>query len=978
MERKQILVTGDVALDNNIYLGIRKSPEIKDYGTLVKETKGGSHLLFEIITVAHRQKVDTFTETIKLIEAEKVNLKDKPDELEKSEKEIQALNEEKLKWESFSYQYGFKNGIFDPGKFPSSLKTYAAWELKEFIVPKTHQKVCGEKTNAWRVTEMIGWGQEEKEKKEEKGKDSKNNEAGPDEFSYSNYILEEVQNPNILVFDDGGNNFRNDARAWTDLLFEKSDNDKDEKKVKSIEQVILKTAYPLGHGNLFRELTTGFKNRLTIITSIDEIRKEDVLISKGVSWEQTALDLVYELSNNRAINQLLQCKRLIVTLQSEGALYIEMDEAGELVKCRLSFDPEHLEGDWVRTAKIEGDVFGLMAGFTAAITYGYQEAMLNSKFERDINIEATITRALSATRMLKITGNGKDKNDPVFPLESVCSEIISPNSQFASAFVPIPCGTGNPDEFLTQNWTILEGNYRPSMKKKSEPLFDTAFRFALYGKNELANTPFLKINNLTTYDRREIEALHNVKNLIIDYLKEEKPEKPLSLAVFGMPGSGKSFAVKQLAKSLDLPILEFNLSQFADGELEGAFHLVRDKVLEGKPPIVFWDEFDSQAYKWLQYLLAPMQDGKFQGGQIIHPIGKSIFIFAGGTSYTFETFGIEKPQKPDPNDKIAIKDYELILNSYNDFILKKGPDFKSRLSGYMNIQGPNQLEMLDEVGKLMKDADGNTIYNEDDIQYPVRRALFIRGICGKKDNQELKIDNGLLHALIKTRKFTHGSRSLEKILSYLKTKNDNKLQRSNLPTVSILNMLVDKNFIGLLEGDKYFEFQAFRIAPKIHQNWMKIGDMQGWKLEYHKDYNYLPSHMKDENIAAARRIQKVLDALVPEKINLLVVPATEVEFYKKADFRKVAENQKYMELMAIEEHKGWVETKENAGWKFNNNRNDDKKLHNCIIGWDEKIELNEGNVAILSLKDKNKDKDAIKNFPDILKEAGFVIIEKKS
>jgi hypothetical protein len=276
--------------------------------------------------------------------------------------------------------------------------------------------------------------------------------------------------------------------------------------------------------------------------------------------------------------------------------------------------------------------------------------------------------------------------------------------------------------------------------------------------------------------------------------------------------------------------------------------------------------------------------------------------------------------------------------------------------------------MLDEVGKIMKDENGKVVYNEKDIQYPVRRALFIRGLCGKKGDDILNIDYGLLNALIKTRKFTHGSRSLEKILSYLKTKNSNKLQRSNLPTISILDMMVEKDFLGHLDEDKFFEFQAFKIAPQIHKNWMKIGDMQGWKLEYHKDYNYLPAQMKEDNIAAARRIQKVLDALKPE-YNLPIVSKKEADFYEVFDFKKIAGIPDLMEKMAIEEHKGWMETKLEAGWNFGVSRNDDKMIHNCIIGWEDEK---------LSEKDKNKDKDAIKNYPDVLKEAGFVIVQEKN
>jgi hypothetical protein len=65
---------------------------------------------------------------------------------------------------------------------------------------------------------------------------------------------------------------------------------------------------------------------------------------------------------------------------------------------------------------------------------------------------------------------------------------------------------------------------------------------------------------------------------------------------------------------------------------------VRDRVLAGEMPVVFWDEFDSRAYFWLQYLLAPMQDGRFQHGQLNHSIGKCVFVFAGGTSFNFGAF----------------------------------------------------------------------------------------------------------------------------------------------------------------------------------------------------------------------------------------------------------------------------------------------------------------------------------------------------
>jgi hypothetical protein len=281
----------------------------------------------------------------------------------------------------------------------------------------------------------------------------------------------------------------------------------------------------------------------------------------------------------------------------------------------------------------------------------------------------------------------------------------------------------------------------------------------------------------------------------------------------------------------------------------------------------------------------------------------------------------------------------------------------------------------------MKDGDGEVIYNEKDTLYPVRRALFIRSLCGfnndKSKDKKMDIDYGLLNALIKTKKYSHGSRSLEKVLGYLNLEGNSKLQRSSLPSVSILNMMVYEDFIDLMDKKNDFDFDAFRIAPEIHKNWMDIGDKDGWKLEYHKVYKYLPSVMKDDNIAAARRIQKVLDALKPE-VSLLIVKKEEADFYGPFSFKEFCNEKDYLKTMAIEEHKGWQETKEKTGWTFDAKRNDDQKLHNCIIGWDESKGVDEkGNPVILSDDDKKKDMDAIKHYQDVLDKAGFVIVKEK-
>ena len=141
---------------------------------------------------------------------------------------------------------------------------------------------------------------------------------------------------------------------------------------------------------------------------------------------------------------------------------------------------------------------------------------------------------------------------------------------------------------------------------------------------------------------------------------------------------------------------EFNLSQFASpDDLLSALHQVRDIGLSGKIPLIFWDEFDAAfsgaALGWLRYFLAPMQDGRFQEGQLIHPIGRSIFVFAGGTATSMADFGQGL--------------------SADDFRAVKGPDFVSRLKGFVNILGPNPVSSRRRSGQgpLFHNSQGDPV-----------------------------------------------------------------------------------------------------------------------------------------------------------------------------------------------------------------------------------------------------------------------------
>ncbi len=261
--------------------------------------------------------------------------------------------------------------------------------------------------------------------------------------------------------------------------------------------------------------------------------------------------------------------------------------------------------------------------------------------------------------------------------------------------------------------------------------YSLARKIALYGPMESLkelNIPIAEFNYLLTVDRKEIEFLHHLQTLFTEYLQKNNSQ-PLSIAVYGSPGSGKSFSIKQLAKSLRLPGYEleaitFNLSQFNvdhPEDLYQALHAVRDISLSGKIPLVFWDEFDSNNLAWLRYFLAPMEDGEFQEGQLTHNIGKSIFVFAGGTCSSMEQFEV-KAQKA---------------------VAEKGPDFLSRIKGFINVMGPNPVLPYDpsqaECGSVEEETSEFIQTRNIDPEFIIRRAILLNSLL-KKDYKDLFSD----------------------------------------------------------------------------------------------------------------------------------------------------------------------------------------------------------------------------------------------
>ncbi|HYH82495.1 MAG TPA: hypothetical protein VEX86_22075 [Longimicrobium sp.] len=261
----------------------------------------------------------------------------------------------------------------------------------------------------------------------------------------------------------------------------------------------------------------------------------------------------------------------------------------------------------------------------------------------------------------------------------------------------------------------------------------------------------------------ELRQLRTFQELISSYLLQEKPKRPLCLAVFGPPGSGKSFAVKQVLagvakpkSDMQLPLVEVNLTQAPHPDEVGrVLARLSGEQNETTVPLVFFDEFDAARdgarFGWLGWFLAPMNDGTFIHEGALVRFQRAVYVFAGGTAETLREFA--EPAAADV------------------FRFAKGPDFVSRLRGVLEVQGPNNPPRL------------------------IRRALILRhelrGRVPKRQRGSFHIEGELLDSLLDGGRYRHGARSVAAIVEMSRLE-PGRFVRANLPSEDFLAMHVDR------------------------------------------------------------------------------------------------------------------------------------------------------------------------------------------
>lgn len=886
-----ILVTGDVVLDHNIYVGQRFTPASEvAIGTRHRREPGGAILTFGLLNEMAANG--------------------------------HSANANGGRITSGNVAFGLSNVTVDAlDKWPPEFHSGALWEpFPSHDGRNLH----------WGLSRSLGYGRRTK----------------PAYPASPAADLEKCKCC-LVVIDDAGLGFRlrPAAGCWPPFL-------RGSAAPEQLRWVILKMSRPLAQGDLWWELASRWREKLIVVVSADDLRQEPVRVSKGLSWEGTVEDVLKEVESNPALHGLQSCRNLIVTLRGDGAIWLENPGKVEQERCRLVFDRERGEGEHA-SSRDDGGAYGSMSVVTAALA----SYLWKSTLEQPCDLAIALKSGLSATRFLAEFGHGAVSGDePGFPFREAAEHLMHPTNSYAVADVN-PAGRYDVSEstLARPQWTILSQAFRS--QAFPGPLFGPARRLALLGPTALEGVPCARFGKLLTMDRREIESLRALRHLMLSYRDGGPRKQPLSLAVFGAPGSGKSFGLKQIAEAVfgeKNPVLEFNLSQFRGPEdLIGAYHLVRDHVLAGKTPVVFWDEFDSRKYFWLQYFLAPMQDGVFQEGQQSHATGKSVFVFAGGTSRDFAHFG----PVADPNEN----EPEAQKRARHDFLMAKGPDFRSRLAAFLDVVGPNPRQTYD-MKSAEKDLDPWKD-DSDDIDFPVRRAILLRsllGLIGEKESQPLKIDLGLLTALLGITHYRNGARSMEKLIAQMRDRGGTYLRRADLPPEHLLALYVDdvRVFDDLIRSSNVFLAQAERIAPILHQDYRDGLPAHEKGGHYDVPYDALDEEGKAANVAAATRIAEIL-ALAG--FTLAVGQATPDQEAKIRDF---LENNK--EFLAAAEHEGWMDQRRMEGWTYAPVRDNAAREHPLLVPYAE-----------LPEEQKEKDRRTILNYPKYARAAGFKIVSQK-
>jgi hypothetical protein len=276
------------------------------------------------------------------------------------------------------------------------------------------------------------------------------------------------------------------------------------------------------------------------------------------------------------------------------------------------------------------------------------------------------------------------------------------------------------------------------------------------------------------------------------------------------------------------------------------------------------------------------------------------------------------------------------MNRFRD---AKGPDFVSRLRGYVNIMGPNRA-------------------GDDDDFFIIRRALLLRSLLMRKAPQifdgqgNVRIDPAVLRGFLKVPSYKHGSRSMEAIIEMSTLSGKMRFEQASLPPAKQLELHVDSEmFSKLVLRDVLLGDAMERLARGIYERYHLDEEGKTYPADAPlQSWENLDEDDKESNRKQAQQIPEQL-----RRIGLDFVP-----FFEEPSASFVLSTQQ-VEILAEMRHKQLVNERSQEGWTPRVLGDQERNI-TFHLPWSQ-----------LPEEVKERDRNAVRRIPELLKLAGFEV-----
>jgi hypothetical protein len=534
--------------------------------------------------------------------------------------------------------------------------------------------------------------------------------------------------------------------------------------------------------DLWQYLITNMNQQTIAIVSANALRSAGAIIGRRISWENTAEEFLQHVDD---VTCMKPFNHLVARFGVTGAIYYNRSLNDRV--CTLYYDPISTDGVF-RDRHKEGNIIGCNSIFAAWLVRSVANlhpAPIATSIDEIVHYAGF--HVLKSCQLFYRHGYGFDEasmnlldihgvHKPM--ADSGCFDtnmVVDAGPSAYSSIVPV---NNERLDFLM----AAQQTSKATAAKITENIRNLSIDIVVRGVDialidAKVDAPIARFGSMLALDRSSIESYRHFESTIRNYLSDDSRHKPLNIAVFGAPGAGKSFAVKQIAASLDdrIRYMSCNLTQIGHDRdaLTKEFVRILDTNRSGRIPLMLFDEFDSDGFAYLKLFLAPMEDGTYMFNDESLHLGKCVFVFAGGIYHTYDDF------------KLATQKHKPM----------KGPDFDSRLLAHINLLGINR-----------------STTDDGDNGYIVRRAFLLRSFLEDIKTMEADqfhgvnymhaaVDPLIIRALLEVYQFQHGARSMRAVINLCR-KDGNRINRSGIPPKHYIAMHIKDvdNFFAILNG----------------------------------------------------------------------------------------------------------------------------------------------------------------------------------